>query len=99
MLITFNQDLNALVPASKIRGYLESPQAGLIGAQGFEEIDFENVNNKVTLLSMALTDITRQIERAGASELNAVCTQLSNLHAKIGEDPLHLQPCIVDFAR
>jgi hypothetical protein len=84
---------------SKIRGYLESTQAGLVDVQGSEEIDFENVTNKVTLLSVALTDITRQIERAGATELNAVSTQLSNLHAKIGEDLFHIQPCIVDFTR
>lgn len=57
--------------------------------QGSEEIDFENVTNKVALLSVALTDITRQIERgtgAGAADLNAVSAQLTNLHAKIGED-------------
>ncbi|KAF9653271.1 hypothetical protein BDM02DRAFT_3265521 [Thelephora ganbajun] len=83
------ENLNILVPASKIRGYLDSPQAGLMdtqGSQGSEEIDFENVTNKVTLLSVALTDITRQIERemrAGASDLNAVSVQLANLHAKI----------------
>lgn len=61
-------------------------------AQGSEEIDFENVTNKVTLLNVALTDITRQLERemrAGASDLNAVSVQLGNLHAKIGEDPLY----------
>lgn len=65
---------------------------GLMDAQGSEETDFENVTNKVTLLSVALTDITQQIEqemRAGASDLNAVSGQLSNLHAKIGEDPLY----------
>ena len=59
--------------------------------QESEEIDFENVTNKVTLLNVALTDITRQLEqemRAGASDLNAVSVQLANLHAKIGEDPL-----------
>ena len=87
-----DQDLNTLVPASKIRGYLESPQGGLIDIRGPEEIDFENVTNKVTLLSVALTDITRQIEqemRAGVSDLNAVSAQLANLHAKIGEDPLY----------
>lgn len=63
--------------------------------QGSEEIDFENVTNKVTLLSVALTDITRQIERgtgAGATDLNAVSAQLANLHAKIGEDSLGVQP-------
>jgi len=90
--MVFNQDLNTLVPASKIRRYLESPQKGLMDAQGSEEIDFENVTNKVTLLSMALTDITQQIEReipAGASDLNAVSVQLGNLHARIGEDPLY----------
>lgn len=89
LTLIFNQDLNMLVPASKIRGYLESPQGGLVGAQGSEEIDFENVTNKVTLLSVALTDITRQIEqeiRAGASDLNTVSVQLGNLHAKICED-------------
>jgi len=90
--MVFNQDLNTLVPASKIRGYLESPQRGLMDTQGSEEIDFENVTNKITLLSMALTDITQQIEqemRAGASDLNAVSGQLSNLHAKIGEGLLY----------
>jgi len=88
----YNQDLNALVPTSKIRGYLESPQAGLMKTHGSAEIDFENVTNKVTLLSVALTDITRQIEqemRGGASDLNAISVQLANLHAKIGEDPLY----------
>ena len=60
--------------------------------QGSEEVDFENVTDRVTLLSAALTDITRQLEqevRAGASDLNAVGIQLGNLHAKIGEDPLY----------
>ena len=60
--------------------------------QGSEEIDFENVTNKVTLLSVALTDITRQVEqesRAGASSLNAVTARLANFHAKIGENPSH----------
>lgn len=87
----FNQDLNTLVPASKIRGYLESPQGGLIDTGGSEEIDFENVTSKVTLLSVALTDVTQQIERemrAGASDMNAISAQLANLHAKIGEDLL-----------
>jgi hypothetical protein len=87
-----NQDLNTLVPASKIWGYLESPQGGLMDIQGSEEIDFENVTNKVTLLSVALTDITRQVEqelRAGASSLNAVTARLANFHTKIGENPLY----------
>lgn len=87
-----NQDLNSLVPASKIRGYLESPQAGLMEAQGSEKIDFEDVTNKVALLSVALTDITRQTEPVvgtGLADLNAVSAQLANLHAKIGEDLLH----------
>ena len=87
-----NQDLNILIPASKIRGYLESPQGGLVDTQGPGETDFENVTNKVAFLSVALTDITRQIEqemRAGASDLNAVSVQLANLHAKIGEDSLY----------
>jgi len=87
--MTPNQDLNSLVPTSTIRGYLESPQAGLMEAQESEEIDFENVTNKVALLSVALTDITRQTERvvgAGLTDLNAVSAQLANLHAKIGED-------------
>lgn len=91
-LMIFNQDLNTLVPASKIRGYLESSQGGLIDTGGSEEIDFENVTSKVTLLSMALTDVTRQIEqevRAGASDMNAISAQLANLHAKIGEDLLY----------
>jgi hypothetical protein len=60
-------------------------------ARGSEEIDFEIVTNKVTLLSVALTDITRQIEREagrGTTDLNAVSAQLTNLHAKIGEDSL-----------
>ena len=90
--MVYNQDLNTLGPASKIRGYLESPQGGLMDTQGSEEVDFENVTDKVTLLSAALTDITRQLEqevRAGASDLNAVGIQLCNLHAKIGEDPLY----------
>ena len=81
---------------------MESPQAGLMHARGSEEIDFENVTDKVTLLTVALTDITRQIEGgagAGATHLNAVSVQLSNLHAKIGEDSLHIEPCSVDFAR
>jgi len=84
--IVIPEDLNSLVPASRIRGYLESPEAGLMYAQGSEEIDFENVTNKVILLSVALTDITRQIERgtgAGATDLSAVSAQLANLHAKI----------------
>lgn len=83
---TIPEDLNSLVPASKVRGYLESPQAGLMGAQESEEIDFENVTSKVVLLSVALTDITRQTERvvgAGLTDLNAVSAQLANLHAKI----------------
>lgn len=87
------QDLNTLVPASKIRGYLESPQGGLIDSGGSEEIDFENVTSKVTLLSVALTDVTRQIERevrAGAGDMNAVSAQLASVHAKIGEDLLYL---------
>lgn len=82
---------------SKIRGYLES---GLVDVQGSEEIDFESVTNKVTLLSVALTDITRQIERgtgAGATDLNAVSSQLANLHARIGEGSLHIQSCSMDF--
>ena len=90
--MTPNQDLNSLVPASTIRGYLESPQAGLMEAQGSEEIDFEDVTNKVVLLGVALTDITRQTERvvgAGLADLNAVSAQLANLHAKIGEDLLY----------
>ena len=68
--------------------------------QGSEEIDFESVTNKVTLLSVALTDITRQIERgtgAGATDLNAVSSQLANLHARIGEGSLHIQSCSMDF--
>jgi len=80
------EDLNTLVPASKIRGYLESPQGGLIDTGGSEEIDFENVTSKVTLLSVALTDVTRQIERevrAGAGDMNAVSAQLASVHAKI----------------
>ena len=88
-----NQDLNALVPTLRIRGYLESPRGGLISTQGSEEIDFENVTDKVALLNVALTDITRQLEqevRGGASDLNAISTQLGNLHAKIGEDPLYI---------
>ena len=92
-LMVSNQDLNAVISASKIRAYLESPQAGLMDVQGSEEIDFENVTNKVTLLSVALTDITRQVERgtgAGANDLNAVSVQLANLHAKIGEDSFHI---------
>ena len=87
-----DQDLNTLGPASKIRGYLESPQGGLMDTQGCEEVDFENVTDRVTLLSAALTDITQQLEqevRAGASDLNAVGVQLGNLHAKIGEDSLY----------
>jgi len=63
-----------------------------MATQGSEEIDFENVTKKVTLLSVALSDITRQIERemrAGAGDLNTVSVQLANLHAKIGEDPLY----------
>ena len=86
-----DQDLNTLIPASKLRGYLEPPRGGLMDTQGSEEIDFEDVTDKVTLLSVALTDITRQLEQevgAGVSDLNAVGVQLSNLHAKIGEDPL-----------
>lgn len=89
VLMIPNQDLNTLVPTSIIRGYLESPQAGLMDAQGSEEIDFENVTNKVTLLSVALTDITRQIERetgACTTDPNAISAQLTSLHAKIGED-------------
>jgi hypothetical protein len=88
----YYQDLNALIPASTIRGYLESPQAGLMDAQGNEEVDFENVTSKVTLLSVALTDITRQIEqeiRAGVTDLNAISAQLTNVHAKIGEDSMY----------
>lgn len=60
--------------------------------QGSEEVDFENVTDRVTLLSAALTDITRQLEqevRAGTSDLNAAGIQLGNLHAKIGEDSLY----------
>ena len=60
--------------------------------QGCEEVDFENVTDRVTLLSAALTDITQQLEqevRAGASDLNAVGVQLGNLHARIGEDSLY----------
>ena len=78
-----------LVPASKIRRYLDSPKTGLTDARDSEEIDFESVTNKVTLLSVALTDITRQIEREGGigtAGLNAVSAQLTNLHAKISED-------------
>lgn len=62
-------------------------------AQG-SEIDFENVTDKVTLLGVALTDVTRQIERevgGGLTDLNVISTQLTNLHAKIGEDLLHVR--------
>ena len=70
-----------------------------MGTQGSDEIDFENLTSKVTLLSAALTDITRQLEqemRAGASEMNAVSVQLANLHAKIGE---HIYRCRMGLTR